>query len=123
MTASNLIILLLLGLMVLLLVFVVVWTVLMFIGAVYRHRVFKREGVITRGVIRRRWIQRVGAGRTRGVQYWLDYSYEASMSDGSTRALTGNENVWVFRYNHLEEGTPVQVEYAANNPELSRLRS
>ena len=88
-----------------------------------RGRFEHQASAVRAGVITRRWIQRISAGRTRGVQYWLDYSYEAPMPDGGTREWTGSENVWFFRYNRLEEGTSVQVEYAASNPELSRLRS
>ena len=117
MNGANAIILLTLGGVLLLLLFALLWSGLMLWGAVYRHRQFQQEGVVTEGEVIERLVRRF----RKGQQYYVVYRFTAETPDGHVFRVNAEENVWWGEYNRLVEGTRVFVEYVPRTPEVSRL--
>lgn len=116
---GNLVFLLLVGAIIVLLAFVVLWSVLMLVGAIYRKRAFDREGVVTEGEVVERYIRHHYKG---AQQYWVVYRFTAVLPDGQKLPVDGKANVWLWDYDKLVEGTKVSVEYLPGSPQTSRLR-
>ncbi len=117
MIGSHAIVLLGLGSVLLLLLFALLWSVLMLWSALYQHRQFQQEGIVTEGEVVERKVRHV---RNR-PQYSVVYRFTAETPDGRVFRVNAEENVWWTEYDRLVEGTKVFVEYVPRFPEVSRL--
>lgn len=114
MMGSHGMILVILGSVLLLLSFLLLWSVLMLLGAMQRNRLFLREGVVTIGEVVEQHTAQDGHGA-------VVFRFTAETAAGRVMQVLARENVWPVAGDAFTAGSRVFVEYVPRNPAVARL--